>query len=75
MDTSVPTEKIIILGTAQDGGYPHAGCMEECCAEAWKDLKLKRLIASLGILSGNDCWLIDITPDFAYQIKMIETNT
>ena len=74
MDISSITGKIIILGTAQDGGYPHAGCMEDCCAEAWNDSKLKRLISSLGILSGNDCWFIDITPDFAYQIKMIEAK-
>ena len=64
---------LLVLGTAQDGGYPQAGCSEECCAEAWNDTKLKRLISSLAILSGSDCWLIDITPDFSYQLRMIET--
>ena len=22
---------IHVLGTAQDGGYPHAGCKDDCC--------------------------------------------
>jgi len=65
--------KLLVLGTAQDGGYPQAGCSEKCCAEAWNDGKLKRLISSLAILSGGDCWLIDITPDFSCQLRMIET--
>ena len=66
--------KLIVLGTAQDGGYPHTGCREVCCREAWNNLKLQRLVSSLAILSGNDCWLIDITPDFSYQLRMIETE-
>ena len=65
--------KLLVLGTAQDGGYPQAGCSEKCCAEAWNDIKMKRFISSQAILSGGDCWLIDITPDFSYQLRMIET--
>ena len=63
---------VVVLGTAQDGGYPHTGCLEECCLEAWNDPKLKRQISSLAILSGKDCFLIDITPDIKYQLKIIE---
>ena len=66
--------KFIVLGSTQDGGYPQAGCQAECCAVAWNDPQLKRLISSLAIMSGNDCWLIDMTPDFSYQLKMIETK-
>ena len=65
---------VLILGTAQDGGYPQTGCRKVCCKEAWNNLKLKRQVSSLAILSGQDCWLIDITPDFRYQLKMIETE-
>ena len=63
---------VVVLGTAQDGGYPHTGCLEECCLEAWDDPKLKRQVSSLAILSGKDCFLIDITPDIKYQLKIIE---
>ena len=24
---------IHVLGTAQDGGYPHAGCKDNCCKD------------------------------------------
>ena len=65
---------ILTLGTAQDGGYPHTGCRSECCVDAWKDTKLKRLVSSMAILSGNDSWLIDITPDFRHQLRIIETE-
>ena len=74
MKTSNLSENIIVLGTAQDGGYPQVGCREKCCVEAWNDHKLKRRVSSLSIISGDDCWLIDITPDFAYQLNMIETR-
>ena len=65
---------VLVLGTSQDGGYPQAGCREECCFEAWNDHKLKRYKSSLAILLGNDCWLIDMTPDFSYQLRMIEAR-
>ena len=65
---------IIVLGTSQDGGYPHSGCFEDCCREAWKEPNLKRLVSSLAILSGRDCLLIDITPDIKYQLQMIEAE-
>ena len=42
--------------------------------EAWKDTKLKRMVSSMAILSGNDSWLIDITPDFRHQLRIIETE-
>ena len=66
------SDNLLVLGTAQDGGYPHTGCSEDCCREAWKDSNQKRLIASLAVLDGKDCFLIDITPDFKYQLQLIE---
>ena len=64
--------KLLVLGTAQDGGYPHTGCFDNCCREAWEVETQKRLISSLAVLSGRECFLIDITPDFKYQYRLIE---
>ena len=64
--------KLLVLGTSQDGGYPHTGCSQNCCREAWEDETRKRLISSLAVLSGRECFLIDITPDFKYQYRLIE---
>ena len=72
MQEANASDNLLVLGTAQDGGYPHAGCSEDCCREAWKDSNQKRLIASLAVLDGKDCFLIDITPDFKYQLQLIE---
>ena len=69
------SSSLLVLGTAQDGGYPHTGCSEDCCREAWKDSSQKRLIASLAVLDANDCFLIDITPDFEdeqYRVRAID---
>jgi len=68
------SSSLLVLGTAQDGGYPHTGCSENCCREAWKDSNQKRLIASLSVLDGNDFFLVDITPDFKYQMQLIERH-
>ena len=34
---------VIVLGTAQDGGYPQAGCHETCCDKAWNTRSLKEM--------------------------------
>ena len=38
---------IHVLGTAQDGGYPHAACNNICCSEVWDKPSLHRLPASV----------------------------
>ena len=67
-------DRIIVLGTAQDGGFPQVGCLKECCSRAWKNDALSRKVSSLAIISNDDCWLIDVTPDFSSQLKMIESE-
>ena len=64
---------LMVLGSAQDGGYPHIGCKEQCCQPAWIDLNKKRLVASVAIIDkkSNECWIIDASPDIKHQINMI----
>jgi len=72
--SSNPKEnRVLVLGTAQDGGYPQVGCSRKCCIHAWEN-NYSRKVSSLAIISDNDCWLIDITPDFSSQLKMIESE-
>ena len=44
---------VIILGTAQDGGAPHAACQKVCCLEKWSDsvFTKKSLVLELLILN------------------------
>lgn len=71
-DTQSPF--VYVLGTAQDAGYPQAGCRKECCQDAWQDPSLARHATSLAVCdpSSHQAWLLDCSPDFKYQLRMIE---
>jgi len=64
----------VVLGVAQDGGYPQAGCNREDCAAAWRDPSRRRHVASLAIVDplSNERWIIDATPDFPRQLRMLD---
>lgn len=59
--------ELVILGSAQDGGLPHAGCLCANCRAARSDWSKRRLPASAGIISGNQLALIDATSAFEEQ--------
>ena len=64
----------IVLGIAQDGGYPQAGCNRPDCIAAWRDLRLRQRVASLAIIDpqSHQRWIVDATPDFPSQLRTIE---
>ena len=63
----------LVLGIAQDGGVPHAGCRQKLCVEARRDPSKRRLVASLGLVdrAAGKRFLIDATPDFALQMERL----
>jgi pyrroloquinoline quinone biosynthesis protein B len=68
---------IIVLGIAQDGGYPHAGCTKNCCSTAWAEAGRRRHITSLALLDPetHKWWLFEATPDIAAQLQLFHLNT
>jgi len=72
-----PAPYVVVLGVAQDAGYPHAGCRKSCCARAWNDPKLRRSVASLAIVDpvSGARWIIDATPDFTAQLQRLNEIT
>ncbi|GHB51589.1 MBL fold metallo-hydrolase [Persicitalea jodogahamensis] len=60
---------IMVLGVAQDGGYPQAGCQKECCRAVWPDKNLHGSVSCIAIVDpeSQESWLFDATPDFAGQ--------
>jgi pyrroloquinoline quinone biosynthesis protein B len=72
---AAPGPEAVVLGIAQDGGVPHAGCHQALCVEARKDPAKRRLVASLGLLDssagGTRRFLIDATPDFGEQMERL----
>jgi pyrroloquinoline quinone biosynthesis protein B len=64
----------VVLGTAQDGGYPQAGCKKECCKGLWGDDTKRRDVASLGIVDpvGGQRWFIECSPSFPRQVRRLD---
>ena len=66
MDNLAPT--LTILGTAQDGGVPQAGCGCSNCIAAFENSQENRFPVSDGI-DDNDMHLIDATRGSARTIE------
>ncbi|HEV7425023.1 MAG TPA: MBL fold metallo-hydrolase [Thermoanaerobaculia bacterium] len=64
----------LVLGIAQDGGYPQAGCNRSDCIAAWQNPKLRQRVASLAIVDpqSHQRWIIDATPDFPSQLASLD---
>jgi len=68
------SQYITVLGIAQDGGYPQAGCQAEHCLRHWRGEEAKRHVVSLGLTdqaSGQN-WLFEATPDFTAQLQLLQ---
>lgn len=68
---------IIVLGTAQDGGYPHMGCQKVCCNAAWSNVNLKKNITSIALVDPKlkKWWLFEATPDIKEQLQAFKKQT
>ena len=66
---------VVVLGIAQDGGSPQSGCEKLCCKELWQNGE-KEKVTSLGIVDpkSGKSWLIDATPDFPEQYRILTKN-
>ena len=65
---------LIVLGIAQDAGYPQAGCQKACCAELWVRKEGRKMVSCLGLIDpiSEEAWLFDATPDFRDQLQLLE---
>tara|TARA_B100000902_G_scaffold155182_1_gene151606 strand:+ start:8248 stop:9135 length:888 start_codon:yes stop_codon:yes gene_type:complete len=62
---------VTILGTAQDGGIPQAGCSCERCKKAHKDLELRKYPVSLGILGADGSkHIVEVTKNLCEQLMI-----
>lgn len=68
---------IIVLGIAQDGGYPHIGCEKSCCQRARNFDSTRRFVVSLGLVDSamRKWWLIEATPDIGQQLHLFDSLT
>lgn len=65
---------LVVLGIAQDAGFPQAACRKDCCADVWKNPESRRLVSCLGIVDPQtgQRWMIDATPDFREQLRRLD---
>jgi pyrroloquinoline quinone biosynthesis protein B len=63
---------VVVLGIAQDGGAPHANCQNLCCKDLWESGE-KEKVSCIGIVDprSGKSWIIDATPNFPQQHKIL----
>lgn len=68
---------VVVLGTAQDAGFPQAGCRKACCAKVWNDPDARRFATSLAVVDPKtkQRWLFDCSPDFREQLRLLDTKS
>lgn len=68
---------IQILGTAQDGGYPHIGCRKQCCTQAWSNPSYKKYVVSFAVVDPEtkQWWLFEASPDMKEQLQYFHELT
>ncbi|WND01921.1 MBL fold metallo-hydrolase [Temperatibacter marinus] len=56
---------VFILGTAQDAGYPQAGCYKSHCLPGWADKDKRRTAISIAYVDQTQkSYIFDASPDF-----------
>jgi len=68
---------VMVLGIAQDAGYPQMNCKKECCAAAWENPELQRNTSCLAIVDpiSKEQWIIDATPNIKEQLQTLKQKT
>ena len=68
---------IVVLGVAQDAGYPQAGCNKDCCEDAWENPAKRKNVSCLAIVDtiSKEQWIFDATPDVKFQLQLLEKKS
>lgn len=64
---------LVVLGVAQDGGFPQAGCKKSCCEKSWINLKKREYVSCVAWVDQirKKYWLFDATPDMPEQMHYL----
>jgi len=60
--------ELIVLGIAQDAGAPQINCKKECCLKK----ETSNYVVCLGLVEGENRYLIEATPNIGKQISLFE---
>lgn len=64
---------MMVLGVAQDGGFPQANCQKECCKAVFAQKVAKQFVSCIAVIDpiSKDKWVFDATPDFTQQLHLL----
>lgn len=68
---------MMVLGVAQDGGFPQANCQKECCKAVFEGEIAKQFVSCIAVIDpiSKDKWIFDATPDFTQQLHLLNQET
>ncbi|MEL6922712.1 MAG: MBL fold metallo-hydrolase [Bacteroidota bacterium] len=64
---------VMVLGVAQDAGYPQMDCQKSCCAPVWTGEQNAKRVSCLAVVNPQTgaAYIIDATPDFKMQWQQL----
>jgi pyrroloquinoline quinone biosynthesis protein B len=67
---------VLVLGNAQDAGYPQVGCERDCCKRVYENPTNGRFVSSIALIDpiSHENWIFDATPDFPEQLKLLSNH-
>lgn len=67
---------LMVLGIAQDAGFPQINCKKSCCARVWKKEVKREMVSCISIVDpkSNSGWVFDATPDFKDQLNLMQNS-
>ena len=73
-EQNLPDRFLVVLGIAQDAGYPQIGCEKECCSAYWQEKESKKYVTCLALVDrkANQYWLFEATPDITEQLHTLQ---
>lgn len=65
---------VVVLGTLQDGGWPHAGCKKPCCDSLFRAGKTGGMVVSLGLCDAHNksYYMVEAGPDWSRQVRHLQ---
>lgn len=68
---------LLVLGVAQDGGYPHVGCQHDCCRQYWLGKLPERSPTCLALVDrrSRQVWMFEATPAYTKQWEQLVAAT
>ncbi len=75
-NVALPPVYLLVLGVAQDGGYPHVNCNKTCCNLYWSGRQTARTPSCIALVDRRNqkLWMFEATPAYTDQWERLQKN-